>query len=421
MPRALLVDNKIFAAFFKPLFDALNRAVHTRQCNELPDQHWLELGVTRILMESPSGRGFLQQYGPHFQSDVSVGLYFESLKSNRRLLLADELNDSICAKAAKELNDPLQDFEELKKYDIYAADGHWHGASAHEVRKNEKKWAPGYFYALNLRSHAIKLLDTADEVHRKHEHDMRALKRMGIETLRQGAKTGRKVLYVYDSASIDFDEWDWWKSRGGIYFVSRMKDGTAYECLDELEVDHENGINHGITSDEKIIVNNQRILRRIVCVDPQTGKEHVLITNQLTISPGLLAQLYRMRWDIEKVFDEFKNTLQEKKAWAGSVRAKKIQANFLCLAHNLCLLMEHDLEKDYGVSNEAEIRRRQIRFEAMKNAAKEAGRKWSTVYECVQRYSKRSVKFIRCLRSFFFLEKPLIDMAAHLIRLYAKL
>jgi hypothetical protein len=113
MPRALLTDNKTFTAFFKPLFDALNRAVHTRQCNDLPDQHWLELGVTRILMESLSGRGFLQQYGPHFHSEVSVGLYFESLKSNRRLLLTNELNDHICAKAAKELNDPLQDFEEL--------------------------------------------------------------------------------------------------------------------------------------------------------------------------------------------------------------------------------------------------------------------------------------------------------------------
>lgn len=269
-------------------------------------------------MESPTGRGFLQRSSPYFQSDVSVGLYFESLKSNRRLLLANELNDRICAKASKELNDPLQEFEDLKDYDIYAADGHWHGASTHEVRKNKKKWAPGYFYALNLRSHAMGLLDTADEVHCKHEHDMRALKRMGIKTLRQGAKTGRKVLYIYDSAAIDFDEWDSWKSQGGIYFISRMKEATVYECLDQLEIDHENGINHGITSDEKIIVNNQSVLRRIVCVDPQTGKEHILITNQLRIPPGLLAQLHRMRWDIEKVFDEFKNTLQEKKAWASS-------------------------------------------------------------------------------------------------------
>ena len=104
MPRALLTDNKIFAAFFKPLFDALNRAVHTRQCNELPDQHWLELGVTRILMESPSARGFLQQFGPNFQSYSYVWFYFESIKSNRRLLLADELNDSICENGVKKVN-----------------------------------------------------------------------------------------------------------------------------------------------------------------------------------------------------------------------------------------------------------------------------------------------------------------------------
>jgi hypothetical protein len=32
-------------------------------------------------------------------------------------------------------------------------------------------------------------LDTADEVHSKHEHDMQALKRMGVETLHQGGKS----------------------------------------------------------------------------------------------------------------------------------------------------------------------------------------------------------------------------------------
>lgn len=133
-----------------------------------------------------------------------------------------------------------------------------------------------------------------------------------------------------------------------------------------------------------------------------TGKEHVLITNQLTISLGLSVQLYWMHWDIEKVFDEFKITLYEKKVWAGSVRARKIQANFLSIAHNLCLLMEHDLEKDYGVGKKAEIRRRKKSIEAMETATKEAGIKLSTVYECARRYSKRSVKFIWCLMAYFF-------------------
>ena len=49
-----------------------------------------------------------------------------------------------------------------------------------------------------------------------------------------------------------------------------------------------------------------------MCTDPQTGKEHILVTIQLSIKPGLLAQLYRIRWDIEKEFDKLKYTLQAK-------------------------------------------------------------------------------------------------------------
>jgi hypothetical protein len=110
------------------------------------------------------------------------------------------------------------------------------------VRKKTRKWAPRYFYALNLGTHATRLLDTADKVHRKHGHDMRALKRMEVETLRQGAKTGRKVLYVYDSEVIDFNECEYWKARGGIYFVSCIKDGTAYEFQEKREIDQDNGL-----------------------------------------------------------------------------------------------------------------------------------------------------------------------------------
>ena len=78
------------------------------------------------------------------------------------------------------------------------------------------------------------------------------------------------------------------------------------------------------------------------------------------------------------------------------------------------------MEHDYGVNNAAEIRRRYKRFEEIMDA-KEATKKWSTVYEYVQRYPNRSEKFIQCPKSLLFLEKPLIDIAAHLIRLLAKL
>ncbi|MHB1310037.1 MAG: transposase [Limisphaerales bacterium] len=36
------------------------------------------------------------------------------------------------------------------------------------------------------------------------------------------------------------------------------------------------------------------------------------------VPPGVLAELYRRRWELEKVFDEVKNKLREQKAWASS-------------------------------------------------------------------------------------------------------
>ena len=42
----------------------------------------------------------------------------------------------------------------------------------------------------------------------------------------------------------------------------------------------------------------------------------------MTLPPGLLAFIYKKRWDIEKVFDQFKNKLMENKAWEKSGNAK---------------------------------------------------------------------------------------------------
>ena len=58
---------------------------------------------------------------------------------------------------------------------------------------------------------------------KRYLHDTRALKRLDTETLRKSAPKGRKVVYVWDKAGIDFLQWFEWKHAGGIYFVSREK------------------------------------------------------------------------------------------------------------------------------------------------------------------------------------------------------
>ena len=56
-------------------------------------------------------------------------------------------------------------------------------------------------------------------------------------------------------------------------------------------------------------------LRKIIFICPVSGEKYEYITNlQLTIRPGVIAHLYKFRWDIEKVFDDFKNKMNEEKS-----------------------------------------------------------------------------------------------------------
>ena len=60
----------------------------------------------------------------------------------------------------------------------------------------------------------------------------------------------------------------------------------------------------------------------------------------MALPPGVLAGLYRRRWEVEKVFDELKNKLGEKKAWGTSPVAKAAQGQLVALTHNLMLIYE---------------------------------------------------------------------------------
>ena len=115
--------------------------------------------------------------------------------------------------------DPFAAFKCLDDFDLYAGDGHFIAAASHDKATPRKspakikpvsraaaftatKYATGHLYSLDLHSHCMTHLTVSDQVERNKEHDMRALKRQDIQTLRQSAATGRKVLYIWDRAGI---------------------------------------------------------------------------------------------------------------------------------------------------------------------------------------------------------------------------
>lgn len=385
------------------------------------------MGTLRVLLDHGSGRGFLQHMTANCPETPSTALFFGNLKSSRRLGLCGQASGLLRREVSRELPDAFAGHRELDGFDLFAGDGSYLGAACHDslqpsssAASGSKKFATGHFFGMDLRTTALFHLAVADQIERRREHDVRALKKLDPEILRQGAPKGRKVLWAWDRAITDFSLWHRLKSAHGIYIVSRQKENFAGETCGRIPVDPNLPVNHGVLSDELTGQGTGgAMLRRITFRDPVTGLVHVLLTNEMTLPPGLLALIYKMRWDIEKAFDQIKNKFGEKKSWASSPEAKSMQAHFLCLAHNLTLLQEHKLAVEHQITNIAETRRKTKRMERERKTVFDQGIALPPALQVLQRVTQRSIKFIRWLRIFLFSDAPWSRMLADLRRLYA--
>jgi hypothetical protein len=309
-------------------------------------------------------------------------------------------------------------FPELSKYEFFACDGHWHKAAVHDPRHEGSKMAVGHFYSLNLRTHALRHLAAAEGL---HEHDMSALKRIKPKGLRQGVPKGKRVLIVYDKAGIDFAYWKRCRQECAVYFISRVKENMTFDWLESVPVDGSDPRNAGVTEDRRVMTRDGHLLRIIFYTDPQTGEKYEFLTNEPDLPPGVIVELYRRRWETEKTFDEIKNKLGEKKAWATSLVAKEAQAQFIAITHNLLLLYEQKLEKDHGVTNHAEDQRREQRIKAAVAVCEKAGQSLSTLVTRARRATQRSVKFLRWVRQAIRDQAAEAIAVLRLMELYATL
>ena len=385
--------------FFRPVDVALAMATEGRKCEVVSDRDYLRIGIGRCLNEVASGRGWIQRVRFVMRFLLRVGAYFDNLASSRRLALVREVGASVVKQldqAAPSGQDPFDKHKELAGFGIYAADGHWHGASVHEDKVEGKKYAVGGFYAMNLRTQSMRLLDIARPKNKK-EHDITALKRLESEVLRMGEPTGRKVLIAYDPAIIDYRQWFKWKMEKGIYIVTREKENSELVCCGlNDKFDRTDPRNNGVINDELVGQSNGGfIFRRITFIDPVNGKKFVFLTTEMKLQPGLIGFIYKKRWDIEKVFDEFKNKMHERKSWAKSRDAKCQQAEFMCLAHNLAVITERRLEEEERIIDETNTKRKAKRLEVAQKTPQEAGRSDNPLNSAAYKAVQRTLQFFR--------------------------
>lgn len=396
-------DDTVSCRFFAPLERALAGSANRRRCPEFPDEEFLESGVGRVIVDVRSGRDWVQKLRMWVNARLTVSNFFKSLASTRRLALLEEVSERVRLELDQSdchcTSDPLARHRELDGFALYASDGHCEKPAAHGKRFGRKLLVPQGFFSLNLRTHSMALLDIA-KPQREREHDMHLLKRLGVTRLRMAEPKGRKVIHVYDPAGIDYLQWMKWKAKG-VYLISTEKANSKAEVTGLNDWDRSDPRNTGVLADQLIGVFAGMTMRRVLYRDPATNRRYSFITNEMNLPPGLIAFLYKLRWDIEKVFDEKKNKLLENKAWAAGDTARTQQAHFVCLAHNLMVLLERCLEREGLRDRKVQDKRRRRTQKMIRDALRLGNRPNPMVLTCC-RMTQRSLQFIRWLRYYLF-------------------
>jgi hypothetical protein len=406
--------SPVFQQYIKPIVSFLDDNSHSRSCQAISDRDWTLMGISRTISSETSGRGFLQDLYFSKDKNVSVSLFFESLKSKRRLSFLKEVCERLVKSdiANEHMMDPFSECDDLKDYDVYAGDGHYHESAIHDERVDGTKYATQHFYLINLRNQMMSHLDLAEYGNkRKREHDSHMLRRQDIEVLRQGAPKGRKVLYVWDRAGLDMMAWRKRKMQGGVYFLTREKKLNRLMVIGEPQFDKNDPVNFGVVNDEAVAPSNGEAIRWVTYQDPASQEVYTYLTNlPFKIRPGVVAFLYKTRWDIEKAYNTFKNKLLEKRAWATSKTAKTIQAHFLCLVWNLSQIMNRKITKEQEskgeTHNAGHLARKTDRCLKMAEKAISQGLQMSSLLLGRLRLVEIPVKFYRWLRRYLENEAP---------------
>ena len=84
--------------------------------------------------------------------------------------------------------------------------------------------------------------------------------------------------------------------------------------------------------------------------------------------------------------------------WAKSMTAKCQQATFMCLTHNLMLILERTIETREAITEQKIRTRAAARASADAEKAEAAGRPMNPLLQAVRRCTQRSLQFIRWLR-----------------------
>ena len=136
------------------------------------------------------------------------------------------------------------------------------------------------------------------------------------------------AYYLLDRGYLDFGRL-FAIHQAQAFFVTRAKSNTKFKRRYSHPVDR---VNTNVLCDQAGVLTvfysskeYPSTLRRIVVRDEESGKRITFLTNNFALTPDLVAQLYRQRWQVELFFKWIKQHLRIKAFYGYSENAVKTQ------------------------------------------------------------------------------------------------
>ncbi len=220
--------------------------------------------------------------------------------------------------------------------------------------------APSPGKANGKRKGGIKvhtLINAADDVPLKisftsaSANDMPFLKEIHLEP---------GSFIVFDKGYVNYSEYERF-SNEGVFFVTRQKKDAKYTVTHSAPISKES-LDLGVLSDQYLTQGTrtqaQKIklqVRQVTFYDKESDRTFEFLTNNFSLSPQDIADLYKKRWLIEILFKRIKQNFPLKYFLGDNQNAIKVQIWCVFIADLLIKLIQVQLKRKWAFSNLSSI------------------------------------------------------------------
>ena len=383
-------------------------------CPKLPDIDFVLACIVRGFSKVDSGLDFLQHYEQVYGIKLCRSNWFNACSSPRRCQMLEAVSPFFQIVLKEHMaslgNNYLENLPGVERASVNAYDGHFMRRSVHSETEDKdatKTPTAGFIFGIDLSCGLLEPLKVVSDGSRT-QNEIPYFKEWYEKLFVERKISGMRIT-VYDRAMAEFKFWAN-EAKAERYIVTRSKTSFRFDAKKILTWDKHDSINEGVLSDSmmsKKVSGRNAKFRVIKYYDPVHDHTYSFLTTlPTTVAPGVVAELYRRRWQIEKVFDNTKNDLKELKGWGKSKESLIVQMHVIAAVYNLMRLF-HEMnivENPKGTHESQE--KHESRCESIEEQLKAQGLKLNPLF-AIGHLMRLSCKTIRSFQNFLITQRPI--------------